>query len=143
MSVLEINPNRAGAPRGEDLRSWSIVCAAGRWFLGRIEGQTEAGLALLADPFSYESQVTVDPNSRSISIRRRCLPVELLSGVRELALLPQVVIPLERCTAGELAELARYVGEAWAGREHIATATAAVKVVQPGTVCDLNGKPIA
>lgn len=143
MSVVEINPNRAGAPRGEELRAWAIVCAAGRWFLGRLVDSTEGGLALLADPFAYESQVVIDPAKGSISIRRRCLPVELLSGVREIALLPQIVIPLEKCTAGELEELARYVGEAWAGREHIGQATAAVKVVQPGTVRDLNGKPIA
>lgn len=139
-SVLEINANRAGSPRGEELRAWSIVTSAGRDFLGRIAGQTDAGLVLLADPFSFESAVVIQGGK--IEARRRVLPVHMLAGVVELALLPQIVIPLEKCTAGELEDLARYVAEAWAGREHIRKITSPIRVVNAGEVVGPNGKPL-
>lgn len=117
-NVTEINPATAGAPKPEELRSWSIVYAAGRAFIGQAVEQTEGGMLLLSPAFSYQSSVAVNQQTKQIAISRYVTPLEFTTA-DEVACLPQALIPLEKLELGELEELARFVREAWTGREHI------------------------
>jgi hypothetical protein len=116
------------APTASDLadtsQHWTICYAAGRAYVGKWFSNTST----LRTAFEYVVQRQVDPGRGAINSIVFVLPIEMMAGVDEIQLSPDVIIPVHRATEGDRELLAQRIGQAMG----VKTQEGAPRIVLPG-----------